>query len=106
MDIQELEKDYQEFEASQRKYYSPTGIMDAVLAVSSAEYAIKYLLMCNEIKGYEPLEEEPEFLFPNDAELLNFDLLGTLSILRSHCAEYIDTFDMYSKDLEKFAGDN
>ena len=58
------------------------------------------------LKDYEPLEDEPEFLFPNDAELLTKDLVGTLTLLRSHCADYIKTFDMYEYDLLKNTGES
>lgn len=93
MDNQEIDKDIAEFIEFERKYYTPGGIMDTVLAVSSAEYAIKYLLMCNAIKDYESLE---------DAEKLTPELLEEYENIKGSFEDYINAFNYYSVELELF----
>ena len=95
------DKDIQEFIESQRKYKTPGGIMETVLAVSSAEASYKYLLMCKHLKECEPNpgEEDLEFLVSED--LLTPDMISTFRLLRDHCADFIKTFDLFKSELEE-----
>ena len=93
------DKDIQEFIESQRKYKTPGGIMEAVLAVSSAEASYQYLLMCKHLKECEPNPGENDFEFLVSEDLLTPDMIATFGLLRQHCEDFIKTFDLYESEL-------
>lgn len=95
MNNQEIDKDIEEFIKFERKYYTPSGIMDAVLSVSAAESAFKTLLMCKHLEDFQP-----EY-----ADLLTPDMANTFELLRQHCADFIKTYDLYETELLEDIGD-
>lgn len=89
MDNQEIDKDIAEFIEFERKYYTPGGIMDAILAVGTAENALETLLMAKHIEEFSP-----EY-----ADLLTPEMLSTFGLLRQHCSDFIKTYDSMKQIL-------
>lgn len=73
------------------KYYQPDFIEELECAVSEAEDAFKYLVMCR---------RHPD-VAPKDSDKLTPELIEEFTNLRGACADFIKVFDFYESELRE-----
>lgn len=71
------------------KYYQPKFIEELECAVSEAEDAFKYLVMCR---------RHPDAV-SKDSDKLTPELIEEFANLRGACADFIKVFDFYKSEI-------